>query len=107
MHLGLLKDYLTFLAGDLDIPGRSVGAFARFIFLGLLFDLINSSKLICPFLGSRAAALDEEYVSTHFLATSKGWFFSGFCICRSTVSEFLESLVNFVRSVNISIINRY
>ena len=28
--------------------------------------------------GYSAAALDEEYVSTYFLATSKEWFFSGF-----------------------------
>ena len=81
MHLGLLKDYLTFLAGDLR-HSRSVSRSVRplFFFLGLLFDLINSCKLIveCPFLGSRAAALDEEYVSTHFLATSKECFFSGF-----------------------------
>ena len=26
----------------------------------------------------RATALDGEYVSTYFLATSKEWFFSGF-----------------------------
>ena len=28
--------------------------------------------------GYSAAVLDEEYVSTYFLATSKEWFFSGF-----------------------------
>ena len=28
--------------------------------------------------GYSAAALDEEYVSTYFLAISKEWFFSGF-----------------------------
>ena len=37
----------------------------------------------------------------------KDGFLVVFRIWRSTVSEFLESLVNFVRSVNISIINRY
>ena len=31
MHLGLLKDYLRFLAGDQSILGRSVGVFAQFI----------------------------------------------------------------------------
>ena len=55
----------------------------------------------------RVAALDEGYVFTHFLTTSKGWFLVVFRVWRSTVSEFLESLVNFVRSVNISIINGY
>ena len=42
-----------------------------------------------------------------FWAHLKGGFLVVFRICLSTVSEFLESLVNFVRSVNISIINRY
>ena len=30
--------------------------------------------------GYRTAALDEEYVSTYFLATSNEWFFSGFSV---------------------------
>ena len=80
VHLGLLKDYLRFLAGDLS-HSRSVSRSVRpLYFLGLRFDLIYSCKLLMNSLssGSRAAALDEEYVSTYFLATSKGWFFSGF-----------------------------
>ena len=88
MHLGLLKNYLRFLAGDLS-HSRSVSRSVRpLYFLGLRFDLIYSCKLFveCP-LGSRAAALDEEYVSTYFLARSKGWFFVVFRISvwRSTV----------------------
>ena len=54
VHLGLLKDYLTFLTGDLR-HSRSVSRSVRplYFFLGLLFDLITSCKLIveCPFLG--------------------------------------------------------
>ena len=33
--------------------------------------------------GYSAAALDEEYVSTYFLASSKEWFFSGFSYLAS------------------------
>ena len=53
VHLGLLKDYLRFLAGDLS-HSRSVSRSVRpLYFLGLRFDLIYSCKLIveCPFLG--------------------------------------------------------
>ena len=34
--------------------------------------------LVTLSVGYSAAALDEEYDSTYFLATSKEWFFSGF-----------------------------
>ena len=53
VHLGLLKDYLRFLAGDLS-HSRSVSRCVRpLCFLGLRFDLIYSYKLIVeyPFLG--------------------------------------------------------
>ena len=79
MHLGLFKYYLRFLAGDLR-HSRSVSRSVRpLYFLRIRFDLIYSCKLLknALSLGSRAAALDEEYVSTYFLATSKGRFFSG------------------------------
>ena len=49
--------------------------------LSLNFFVISSvTKFILVILSSEysAAALDEEYVSTYFLATSKEWFFSGF-----------------------------
>ena len=53
VHLGLLKDYLKFLAGDLS-HSRSVSRSVRLLyFLGFRFDLIYSCKSIveCPFLG--------------------------------------------------------
>ena len=53
VHLGLLKDYLRFLAGDLS-HSRSVSRSVRPIyFLRIRFKLIYSCKLIeeCPFLG--------------------------------------------------------
>ena len=80
VHLRLLKDYLRFLAGDLSHSRSVSGNVHPLKFLGSRFDLIYSCKLSveCPFLGSRVAALDEEYVSTYFLDTSKGWSFSGF-----------------------------
>ena len=34
--------------------------------------------LVTLSVGYRATALDEEYVFTYFLTTSKEWFFSGF-----------------------------
>ena len=40
----------------------------------MVFSLGNNT--ILPFPG--ASALDEEYVSPYFLATSKEWFFGGF-----------------------------
>ena len=79
MHLGLLKDYLRFLAGDLS-HSRSVSRSVRtlYFFLGLLFDLIYSCKINCRMPFPRGIVLlHEEYVSTYFLATSKGWFLSG------------------------------
>ena len=36
--------------------------------------------LVTLSVGYSAAALDEEYDSTYFLATSKEWFFSGFFV---------------------------
>ena len=36
--------------------------------------------LVTLFSGYSAAALDEEYVSTYFLATPREWFFSGFFV---------------------------
>ena len=60
MHLGLLKDYLTFFAGDLR-HSRSVSRSVRPLnfFLGLLFDLINSCKLFveCPFFGASCCCI--------------------------------------------------
>ena len=53
VHLGLLKDYLRFLARDLS-HSRSVSRSVRpLYFLRTRFDLICSCKLIeeCPFLG--------------------------------------------------------
>ena len=77
MHFGLLCDYLRFLAGDLS-HSRSVSRSVRplYFYLGLRFQF----QLVKNALSSvfRAAVLDEEYVSTYFLATSKGWCFSGF-----------------------------
>ena len=56
MHLGLLKDYLRFLEGDIShsrLVSRSVRPL-YFFFLGLLFDFIYLCKLLveCPFLGA-------------------------------------------------------
>ena len=93
MHLGLLKDYsLRFLPGDLSHSWSVSQSVCPLYFLGLHFDLIYSFRLIveCPFLGSRAAALDEERVFTYFLATSKGWLvFQWFFV--SGVAQFLNS----------------
>ena len=47
--------------------------------------------------GYSAAALDEEYVSTYFLASSKEWFFSGFSYLAS------HSLFLYNPSVSVSI----
>ena len=46
----------------------------------IFFVISSVTKFILVILSSEysAAALDEEYVSTYFLATSKEWFFSGF-----------------------------
>ena len=87
VHLGLLKDYLRFLAGDLShSTGRSVGVFAPFIFR-IPFRLIYSCKLIkeCPFLGVSCCCIRQEIRFHIFLATSKGCFLVVFRIWRSTV----------------------
>ena len=76
-----LRDYLRFGGRVLVILGQSVFVFAYFIFFkDYFFDFINlcNNCRITFFSGSHAAALDKEYVSTYFLATSKGWIFSGF-----------------------------
>ena len=73
-------------AGDLG-HSRSVSRRVRSIFFFFCNFCMREFILQCIFCilisrtissGSCAAALDEEHVSTYFLATSKGWFFSGF-----------------------------
>ena len=52
------------------------------------------------FLGCHAAALNEEYVSTYFLATSKGWFLSVFFV--TGVAQFLNfEIFSYFCEVNI------
>ena len=70
-------------AGDLG-HSRSVSCRVRSIFFSFgmrefILYCIYSILISCTLSsGSCAPALDEEYVSTYFFATSKGWLFSGF-----------------------------
>ena len=74
-------------AGDLG-HSRSVSHSVRSIFFFFCNFCMGEFILYCIFCilisrtplssGSCAAALDGEYVSTYFLATSKGWFLGGF-----------------------------
>ena len=65
-------DYLKVLVGNVNHSTSVSLRFTCFNFISyiLWFTLFTSSP--------RSGALDGEYVSTDFLATSKGWFFSGF-----------------------------
>ena len=53
----------------------------------------GATRLVTFFLGCCAALLDEEYVSTHFLATSTDWSFQWFFVSDIVQVLFLESLV--------------
>ena len=67
-------DYLKVLVGNIYHSTSVSLRFTCFNFISyiLCFILFTSSPR------SGATALDGEYVSTDFLATSKEWFFSGF-----------------------------
>ena len=89
----MVLDYLSVSRGKLS-HSTSVSLLITFFFLYFfLFNVICFTPLceifcvissVTRFIlvtlssGYSAAALDEEYVSTYFLATSKEWFFSGF-----------------------------
>ena len=53
----------------------------------------GATRLVTVFLGCCAALLDEEYVFTHFLATSTGWSFLWFFVSDIVQVLFLEPLV--------------
>ena len=67
-------DYLKVLVGNVNHSTSVSLRLTCFNFISyiLWFTLFTSSP--------RSGALDEEYVSTDFLATSKGRFFSGFFV---------------------------
>ena len=67
-------DYLKVSVGNIDHSTSVSLRFTCFYFvLYILWFIVFTSS---P--RSGATALDGEYVSTDFLATSKEWFFSGF-----------------------------
>ena len=51
-----------------------------------VFTILCLSLIKNPFPGLCATALVGHYVSTHFLVTSQGWFFSGFFFFVSGVA---------------------
>ena len=90
VHLGLLKDYLRFLAGDLSHSRsicQSVWTVCPLYFLGLRFHLIYPCKLIveCPFLVVSCCCIRWGICFHIFLAPSKGGFLVVFRIWHSTV----------------------
>ena len=86
-------DYLRFLVGNVNHSTSVSLRFTCFNFISyiLCFTLFTSSPR------SGATALDGEYVSTDFLATSKGWFLVVFRIWRGTpFSLFIPIMSTFI-----------
>ena len=74
------------LAGIFVILRRSIAAPSSFS-LNFRFAMLFSIfvMLSALYLGCSAAVLEEEYVSTLFMATSKGWFLVVFRNWRGTI----------------------
>ena len=88
VHIGFAREIWVIL----DPSFVAFVFFFSFPFVIFVWESLSCNVICCILirrtlsLGSCAAALDEKYVSTYFLATYRGVFLVVFRICRSTVS---------------------